>query len=214
MGLDCFACARNDEEKIKEQKMLSTILSKIGLPLLIEFVARGLGRIQYPAARIASDALTQVEAVLKSGGISADELAEANRHAEAMATINLKEYETSLEQINASIRAEIISDDKYVRRMRPTFGYLMAITWALQMGGLSYVIVFHTDRAAQLMHGMASLSSIWAVGLSVLGVYIYKRSEDKKLTDITRDMLTRIDYKKDIDREVLPPKKGEYRVNS
>jgi hypothetical protein len=28
---------------------------------------------------------------------------------------------------------------------------------------------------------MAALSTIWAVGLSVLGVYIFKRSEDKKL---------------------------------
>lgn len=193
--------------------MLSTILSKVGLPLLIEFVARGLGRIQHPAARVASDALLQVEEVLQSGGISAEELAEANRHAEEMARINLKQYEASLTQINQSIRAEIISDDKYVRRMRPTFGYLMAITWGLQMGALSYVIVFHTERAAQLMHGMASLSTIWAVGLSVLGVYIYKRSEDKKLIDITRDMLTTVDYKKGIDREVLPPKQ-EFKVNS
>ena len=193
--------------------MLSTILSKIGLPLLIEFVARGLGRLQHPAARIASDALTQVEEVLQRGGISPEELAEANRHAEAMATINLKEYETSLEQINASIRAEVSSEDKYVRRMRPTFGYLMAITWALQMGGLSYVIVFHTEKAAQLMHGMASLSTIWAVGLSVLGVYIYKRSEDKKLSDVARDMLTTIDFKKGVDREILPPSKPYFKVN-
>ena len=27
---------------------------------------------------------------------------------------------------------------------------------------------------------MSSLSAIWAVGLSVLGIYVYKRSEDKK----------------------------------
>ncbi len=192
--------------------MLSTVLSKIGLPLLIEFVAQGLGRIKHPAAKVASEALSQVEDVLKNGGISAEEMVEANRHAEEMARINLKQYETSLEQINASIRAEIISDDKYVRRMRPTFGYLMAITWALQMGGLSYVIVFQTERAAQLMHGMASLSTIWAVGLSVLGVYIYKRSEDKKLTELTRDMLTTINFKEGVDREVLP-ENTSYKVN-
>ncbi len=28
---------------------------------------------------------------------------------------------------------------------------------------------------------MESLGTIWAVGLSVLGIYVYKRSEDKKL---------------------------------
>ena len=195
--------------------MLSTILSKVGLPLLIEFVAKGLGRIQHPAARVASDALSQVEEVLQSGGISSEELVEANRHAEAMASIKLKEYETSLSQVNESIRAEILSQDKYVRRMRPTFGYLMAGTWAAQMFGLAYVIVFHTERAAQLMHGMSALSTIWAVGLSVLGVYVYKRSEDKKISSIAKDMLTTIDYKKDIDREVLPERRAEeYKVNS
>lgn len=193
--------------------MLSTILSQVGLPLLIEFVAQGLKKLSHPAAKAASDALSKVEEAIADGGIKSEDMAEANRHAEAMASIRLKEYETSLEQINASIRAEVLSTDKYVRRMRPTFGYLMAGTWALQMGALSYVIVFETERAAQLMHGMASLSTIWTVGLSVLGVYVYKRSEDKKLSNVAKDMLTQIDFKKDIDREVLPPEKPNYRVN-
>ncbi|NQZ15062.1 MAG: ribokinase [Alphaproteobacteria bacterium] len=192
--------------------MLSTILSQVGLPLLIEFVAQGLKRLSHPAAKVASDALLKVEEAIADGGIKSEDMAEANRHAEVMASIRLKEYETSLEQINASIRAEVLSSDKYVRRMRPTFGYLMAGTWALQMGALSYVIVFETERAAQLMHGMASLSTIWAVGLSVLGVYVYKRSEDKKLSSLTKDMLTQIDFKKGIDREVLPSQ-SNYNVN-
>ena len=99
--------------------------------------------------------------------------------------------------------------------MRPTFGYLMAGTWAAQMFGLAYVVVFHTEKAANLMHGMASLSTIWAVGLSVLGVYVYKRSEDKKINSIAKDMLTTIDYKKGIDREILPENRAEeYKVNS
>lgn len=196
--------------------MLSSLLSHVGLPLLIEFVAQGLGRLKHPAAKIARDALGQVEEAIKSGGINSADMAEANRHAEEMARINLKQYEASLLQVNETLRTEILSQDQYVRRMRPTFGYLMAITWALQMGGLSYVIVFHTEKAAQLMHGMASLSTIWAVGLSVLGVYIYKRSSDKQFTTQVRDMLTTVDYKKNIDREVLPPpsqEKSSYKVN-
>ena len=195
--------------------MLSSILSQIGFSLLIEFVAQGLGRIKHPAATVAREALSQVEEAIKTGGIDSASVMEANRHAEEMARINLKQYETSMVQINESMRAEILSQDQYVRRMRPTFGYLMAITWAMQMGGLSYVIVFHTEKAAQLMHGMASLSTIWAVGLSVLGVYIYKRSEDKKLSQNITDMLTTIDFKKNIDREVLPPDiiKSAFKVN-
>lgn len=160
--------------------MLSTILSKIGLPILIEFVARALGRIDHPVAKSAAAALEEVEGALAGGLISPDQMVEANRHAEAMAAINMQQYETSLHEVNQSLRAEISSDDKYIRRMRPTFGYLMAATWATQMFGLSYIIIFKTELSAIVMEGMASLSTIWAVGLSVLGIYVYKRSEDKK----------------------------------
>ncbi len=161
--------------------MLSTVLSKIGLPVLIEFVAQALGKIDNPIAKSASAALEEVEGALTGGLISAEQMAEANRHAEAMAMINMQQYETSLSEINQSLRAEITSDDKYIRRMRPTFGYLMAATWASQMFGLSYIIIFKTELAATVMQGMAALSTIWAVGLSVLGIYVYKRSEDKKI---------------------------------
>ncbi len=161
--------------------MLTTILSKIGLPILIEFVARALGRIDHPAAQSATRALEEVEGALAGGLISPEQMIEANRHAETMAEIKMQEFEISLSQINESLRAEISSEDKYVRRMRPTFGYLMAFTWAAQMFGLAYVMVFETEKAAIVLQGMAALSTIWAVGLSVLGIYVYKRSEDKKL---------------------------------
>ena len=65
--------------------------------------------------------------------------------------------------------------------MRPTFGYLMAATWAAQMFGLAYIIVFETEKASYILEATAALSTIWAVGLSVLGIYVYKRSEDKKI---------------------------------
>lgn len=162
--------------------MLTTILSKIGLPILIEFVMQGLGRIDNPVAQTATKALKEVEDALAGGAISADQVVEANRHAEAMAEMNMKQLETSLSEINESLRAEIASDDKYVRRMRPTFGYIMAFTWAAQMFGLAYVIVFETQRAAYILEATAALSTIWAVGLSVLGIYVYKRSEDKKIS--------------------------------
>ena len=79
------------------------------------------------------------------------------------------------------MRQELSSEDKYVRRMRPTLGYVMAITWGAQMLTIAYVLVFDTAKAGVILNGMASLPAIWAVGLSVLGIYVYKRSEDKKL---------------------------------
>jgi hypothetical protein len=157
--------------------MLETLLTKIGLPILVQVVAEALGRVDSPVTKTASEALRKVDKALKDGDVSPEQL----RHAEAIAAMKMRENAQNLEEINKSLRAEIASGDKYVRRMRPTFGYLMALTWAAQMLGIAYVIIFDTARAGMVMHAMASLSAIWAVGLSVLGIYVYKRSEDKKL---------------------------------
>ena len=168
--------------------MLTTILSKIGLPLLVEFVARALERIDNPIAKTASEALDQVDEALQRGVITTEDMIEAHRHAEVMAQMRVAEVEARLKQVNESLRAEIASTDKYVRRMRPTFGYIMAFSWAAQMFGLAYIIVFMPDKAGSIMHGMAALSTIWGVGLSVLGIYVYKRSEDKRLTRTPSDV--------------------------
>ncbi len=160
--------------------MLSNFLPNIGLTALIAIVGGVLGTIDNPAAKTASEALGKVDAALRSGQITPEQLAEANRHTEKMAQIEIENENTHLEQINESLRAEIASEDIYVRRMRPTFGYLMAITWGAQMLGIAYVIIFDTDRAGVVMAAMGNLSAIWAVGLSVLGIYVYKRSTDKQ----------------------------------
>ena len=162
--------------------MLPTIIAKLGLPVLISLLGGALGRIDNPIAQSASKSLENFEGALAGGVISAEQMGEANRHAEELARIKAKEYETALSEVNQSIRTEALSNDAYVRRMRPTFGYLMAITWAAQMLALAYVVVFETDKAKTVLEGMESLSTIWAVGLSVLGIYVYKRSEDKKIS--------------------------------
>jgi hypothetical protein len=161
--------------------MLATIITKLGLPLLVSLIGGALGRVNNPVAQSAAAALNNFENALANGAVTADQMAEANRHAEEMAKVKSKEYETVIAEINESIRTEAGSDDAYVRRMRPTFGYLMAFTWAAQMLGLAYVVVFQTEKAPSVLEGMEALSTIWAVGLSVLGIYVYKRSEEKKV---------------------------------
>ena len=159
--------------------MLSAFLSQVGLPVLMAIVGVALGVLDHPAAKAASKALEDVSDTIKSGGISSEQLAEANRHSEKMAALEIENYQENLAEINKSLRAEIASEDQYVRRMRPTFGYLMAFTWAAQMFGIAYVIIFDTAKSGMVMGAMGNLSAIWAVGLSVLGIYVYKRSEDK-----------------------------------
>ena len=78
--------------------------------------------------------------------------------------------------------AESASEDAYVRRMRPTFGYIMALTWLAQMGAIAWVIVADPVQANLIITAMTSLGTIWSVGLSVLGIYVYKRSEDKRVS--------------------------------
>lgn len=156
--------------------MLETILSKLGLSFLMTTLSKALSTIDNDVAKQASEILNDVETQIAKGEITVDEMKEANRHLEEMTTID----GVALAEINQSLRAEILSQDKYVRRMRPTFGYLMAMTWAAQMFGVAYIMVFETDKASVVIEAVESLSAMWAVGLSVLGIYVYKRSEDKK----------------------------------
>ena len=75
---------------------------------------------------------------------------------------------------------EKASEDAFVSRMRPTFGYIMAFTWLAQMGAIAWVIVADPVQATPIITAMSSLATIWPDVLSVLGIYVYKRSEDKR----------------------------------
>ena len=160
--------------------MFTSFLAKIGVPILGTLLGEALNTIDHPATKTAAKALHEVDAAIKRGQISETQMQEAHRHAEAIAALKMRENGLTLSEVNQSLRAEIASQDTYVRRMRPTFGYIMAGTWAAQMFGIAYVMIFDTAHAGALIHAMSALSAIWGVGLSVLGVYVYKRSEEKK----------------------------------
>lgn len=157
------------------------ILLQAGIPALIKGLADGLKAVNTPVAQGASSALGALSDAFGRGEISPEELAEVNRHIEKMEELEVAERRTTIEQINESLRTEVASTDPYVRRMRPTFGYIIATTWAAQMFAIAYVIVFETSQAALVIEAVQSLGTIWAVGLSVLGIYVYKRSEEKRV---------------------------------
>jgi hypothetical protein len=161
--------------------MAINLLAQLGLPFLVELVSGVLRGIAHPSAQSTADALDGLDEAIKTGGVSSQDIGEANRHMEEMTKLKIEEQTKLAAEVNSSLRAEITSNDKFVRRMRPTFGYLMAITWAAQMLGIAYIMIFHTKDAVLVIDAMESLGTIWAVALSVLGVYVYKRSEDKKL---------------------------------
>ena len=103
--------------------------------------------------------------------------------------IDLLEVENQrLETVNGTMRAEYASNDVYVKRWRPTFGYAMALTWSLQilgsMFGILYAIIAVPNSAAVILTAIGEANAatvpMWAVALSVIGVSVWKRSEDKK----------------------------------
>jgi Holin of 3TMs, for gene-transfer release len=153
--------------------MLPALLAQIGLPVLIKTVTGALEKLSSPAAQSAA-------AVLKQVTINPEETIEANRHIERMTEFESEEYKTAISEVNASLRAEITSNDPYVRRMRPTFGYLVAVAWACQMLAIAFVIVETPEKAATVTASLSNLDTIWTVGLSVLGIYVYKRSQEKR----------------------------------
>ncbi len=160
--------------------MLPALLAQVGIPLLARAIGGALSRSENSVAQAAGDALSQLDAEIESGRLSGHDLMEMNRHVEAMSELESRTDRTWLEQVNRTIRAEAKSEDAYVRRMRPTFGYIMALTWAAQMGAIAYAVVADPESAGTVISAIASLGTIWTVGLSVLGIYVYRRSDDKR----------------------------------
>ncbi|WP_297813688.1 3TM-type holin [uncultured Methylophaga sp.] len=86
-----------------------------------------------------------------------------------------------LATINATMQVEYTSGDKVVRRWRPFFGYMTAITWSVQMSALAWVIVVEPEKAAAVITAASGLTGMWGIALAVLGVCINKRSHDKQV---------------------------------
>lgn len=163
--------------------MIGTLLANIGLPMLIKTVKGALGKIDNKVAQTASKALDEVSIAVEKKEISPEELKEANRHAETMKELETKENIKALEQINETFRHETKSEDKYVRRWRPTFGYAVALSWLLMMLSVAYSIIMTPEKAPSIITTLVNCSTLWTVALGVLGVSVVKRSQDKKITN-------------------------------
>jgi hypothetical protein len=84
-------------------------------------------------------------------------------------------------QVNETIRAELASGDRFKSYWRPLFGYIMALTWGAIMLSTTYQILFKPGDAAATIGALGQLSGLWGIGLAVLGINVWKRSDDKAL---------------------------------
>ncbi|MEW5728257.1 MAG: 3TM-type holin [Pseudomonadota bacterium] len=156
--------------------MIPAFLASIGLPLLVKAVGSALSGVEHKAAKAAAEALSQV-----GDALAPEQVAEANRHIERMAELDTAEAREALAQVNESLRAEVASEDWYVRRWRPTFGYAIAVTWTATMAAVSWAIVAEPAQAPAIIAALVNTSPIWGIALGVVGVSVVKRSQDKAL---------------------------------
>ncbi|MGB0683389.1 MAG: 3TM-type holin [Magnetovibrionaceae bacterium] len=107
--------------------------------------------------------------------------------------VRLAEEETKrLQTVNETMRSENKADDAYVRRWRPTWGYVTAGAWAVQALGVfgclcaaAYLAVIGKAADASTLLIAAGdlaqgLTIQWGVALTVLGVSVTSRSRDKQ----------------------------------
>ncbi|WP_207483113.1 3TM-type holin [Arenibaculum pallidiluteum] len=149
-----------------------------------------IGLADDKAGRLAERLVPAVQVLAGSGPSTPQALAAALRadparllEAQRMAAetlLALERDETErLRIVNASMQAEAASSDPFVRRMRPFFGYVMALSWGAQMAAASWTIVADPARAGEILRGLAETTALWGLGLAVLGVYVWKRSSEK-----------------------------------
>ena len=91
--------------------------------------------------------------------------------------------------VNTTMRAEIAGNGIYKTGWRPAFGWVTAFSFGVvvlsYMGILGYTIVTSPAELAGVINALAvaigSLVSLFAVALAVLGVSVWKRTDEKTL---------------------------------
>jgi len=135
----------------------------------------------------------QPEDILPALKANPELLVQFQHQATQIELAELEAHTRQLEAVNETARAAINSDDKYVRRWRPTWGYVTAVTWALQSLAIMLCLCAaavatlygKAEAVTALLNGAASLAGAltvqWGVALTVLGVNVVKRSHDKQV---------------------------------
>lgn len=170
---------------------------------ILSFVAPTVGR-WLDGEKGAEVATTVVETACRVAGVDdpsavlekvqADPALAAELQRELVAyEVKLLEEETErLKEANATMRTEYASEDPYVRRWRPTWGYVTAGAWAIQslailivaIGAVIVTVRGNAVAATALLEGLGTLLGAltiqWSVALTVLGVAVQARSKDKR----------------------------------
>ena len=136
-----------------------------------KLIAAALGTKEDPDA-VAAAIQADPNALVKIKQIEAD-------NALALQQVTLQAETARLATVNATIQTEVASTDPWVRRMRPTFGYVLAATLIIEVLIAAYVALIAPGGLPDLATLFNALAPPQGIGLAVLGVYFKKRSDEK-----------------------------------
>ncbi|EGR4262723.1 hypothetical protein DDO82_01980 [Vibrio cholerae] len=144
-------------------------------------IADALGVENTPDA-IEAELLRNPDALLKIKQMESDERIRLRELSYQQAEIESAERKLVITEQHKLMVAELNSDDAYVRRWRPTFGYAVCLAWTSLFFGIAGLMLFHPEFTEQAFTGAAKLTALFSVALTVLGLNIHKRSQDKQIS--------------------------------
>ncbi|KFI13317.1 hypothetical protein IX95_05050 [Vibrio sp. B183] len=144
-------------------------------------VSSALGVENTPQA-IEQELAANPEAVLKLKQLEVEHEVELKQLAFEHAKLESEERKLAMTQQHATMQAELASNDPYVRRWRPTWGYSMCAAWVLLFLSLAVVMMFYPEHAANVVNSVVAMTPLFGIGLTVLGINIHKRSQDKQVS--------------------------------
>lgn len=136
-------------------------------------IAAALGTEAQPE-KVASAIAANPDAMVRIQEIEA-------KHKEELERMTLENETARLVEINKTARAEAQSEDKYVRRARPTFLYVIAFSVGIEVILASIVFLVRPEQAAALGDLFAALATPQSIAAAMCGVYLKSRSTDKAI---------------------------------
>jgi hypothetical protein len=144
-------------------------------------LSSALGVENSPGA-VESELKSNPDAFLKIKQMELDNQVELKRLMFQHAELESEEQKIAIVNQNATMQAEIASNDAFVRRWRPTFGYSVCLAWVMLFFGVAFVMIFKPSQAADVVSAVVALTPLFGIALTVLGVGIHKRSQDKQVS--------------------------------
>lgn len=144
-------------------------------------IASTLGVENTPEA-IEMELRNNPDALIKLKQIESSHSLELQRLMLEQSRIDSNEFIENMKIQSSVQKAEINSDDKFVRRWRPMFGYAFCFTWVMMFLGLFAVTIFEPKEAANVVNAYVAMTPLISVALTVLGINIHKRSRDKEIS--------------------------------